>query len=657
VQGATAGRFSLWLSSRVLATPLFDTQWEYTALLFGSQQLRTGGEASLWLRRGFPNMRTEGSLGVEGVPSGRWEVDATAGDLVLEQPAGSRGLSLTVDALPLEGVQLRLRSDRQQLGIFAGQPKYYVQPPAGAVAKPMVAGGYWIKNRGASWFGVSAAGVRDPSYVDGENTDSGGTGWLTADAGRGLSANTGVFAHLYVGTGSGLGGRAGLETHLHRADLLASVFAFGRGLPYLYPFLRPGETGVELAASFRASEMSSVFGRVSWIDGDRGTGQRRARGIVGLSRGWGTGLPAVQLVYSRDEVVFDPQSVAQQPNPTNRVAATVSQATSTDLLSLRFERVWGGAENRSQGMLTYRRAVGLRSLLNGDAIVQREPGRWGMTAESDLQFPLGGPWYGLAGLGGAFIDASGARTAEGLVKVGVLRQLIGTGLSLRVEGLMPYSVGVARSDRFRREIAVTLGYTVGWASLGELYRRVGVAPPGETVGEVTGTVTLKGQGVVGAVVVVRGTFRSTTDRRGEYRVRFVPAGPASVSVDPDSLPPRISVLGEVPRQVVVPPDGRVEVDLELSEFSFFQGSVVVCDEGKLKAVAGAVVSVGKDGVSQEVSTTTMGGFAFDRLPPGLYTVEVKLGSETLPRQVSLPKPFQVDLRRDRTGFVIRLGCS
>lgn len=653
----TAGRFSLWLSSHVLATPLFDTQWQYTALLFGTQRLRTGGEVSLWLRRGFPNMRTEGSLGVKGVPTGSWELDATLGDITLGQPGGRQRYTLTMDELPLEGAELTLRSERQQLGIFVGQPKYYVQPPSEAATKPLIAGGHWIRYRGASWFGVSAAGVRDPSYVEGESAGNGGSGWLAADAGRDLSAATGVFAHFYVGSGGGLGGRAGLETHLRRTDLLAGIFAFGRGLPFLYPFLRPGETGAELAASYRASEMTSFFGHLSWVNGDRGTGRRRARGIVGLSRGWGTGLPTVQLLYSRDEVVFDPQSVAQQPNPTNRVAATVSQATSTDLLSLRFERVWGGAENRSQGVLTYRRAVGLRSLLNGSAIAQRESGRWGVTTESDLQFPLGGPWYGLAGLGGAFIDAGGARTAEGLVKVGVLRQLIGTGLSLRVEGLAPFSVGIAGSDRFRREITVTLGYTLGWASLGELYRRVGVAPPGETVGEVTGTVTLKGQGVVGAVVVVRGAFRSTTDNRGKYRVRFVPAGQASVTVDPESLPPRISVIGEGPRSVVVPPNGTVRVDLELAELSFFQGSVVVCDEGKLKAVAGAVVRIVKDGVSHEVSTTAMGGFAFDRLPPGLYTVEVNLDSARLPRQVSPPKPFQVDLSRDRTGFVIRLGCS
>ena len=641
----------------MLATPLFNTQWQYTALLFGSQELSAGGEASLWMRRGFPNMQTEGRLGVSGVPAGRWRLDATLGDIALEQPTGRQRQSLIVDELPLEGAELSLRSERQEIGFFAGQPKYYVQPPEGGTTKPVIAGAHWIRYRGASWFGISAAGVRDPSYVDDETYRAANAGWLTADAGRDLSASTGVFAHLYMGSGGGLGGRAGLETHLPRADLLAGVFTFGRSLPFLYPLLRPGETGLEVSANYRTSEMSSLFGHLSWVEGERGTGRRRARGLVGLSRGWGSGLPTVQIVYSRDEVVFDPQTVALQPRPTNRIAATVSQATSTDLVSLRLERAWGGAEDRAQGVLTYRRAVGLRSLLNGSAVVQREPGRWGVTAEGDLQFPLGGPWYGLTGLGGAFIDSQGGNTAEGLIKVGVLRQLIGTGLSLRVEGLAPFSVGLPRSDRFRREVAVTLGYTLGWSSLSELYRRVGVAPPGETVGEVVGRVTLQGRPVVGVVVVVQDVFRATTGRRGQYRVRFVPAGPATVTVDPDSLPPRISVLGGLPRHIVVPPNGQVEVDLALAEFSFFQGSVVVCEQGKLKAVAGAVVRARRESVSQEVTTSTMGGFAFDRLPPGIYTIEVELGSARLPRQVAAPKPFQVDLGQDRMGFVIRVGCS
>ena len=100
------------------------------------------------------------------------------------------------------------------------------------------------------------------------------------------------------------------------------------------------------------------------------------------------------------------------------------------------------------------------------------------------------------------------------------------------------------------------------------------------------------------------------------------------------------------------PGATRRVDFVVAPFSYFQGSLVACDGREMVPIDRAQITLHGEGYRRTVVTSRIGGFQFDDIPPATYVLVVE--PDGAPAGTYR---FDVDLRTDLAGHVIRLGCE
>lgn len=608
--------------------------------------------------KGFPNYVTEASVELDGFSWGGGRGRATAGDYALAPLQPPALLPVAAEGYPLEGISLKHRQGDRQVGVFAGRPKYPYRPAGVEWATPWLGGVRWLDRWGRTWIESAVTVIDRPTYLTDRRRETGGI--IGGRAVRELSPWLLLFGEAQVDAAGNPAGRLGLRQKLQRGELSASLYWFDRDLPFLYPLVRPGESGLEVSGRFQPSERTALFGTAAWVDDTVLTRRKEFRGSVGVSTSLGTNRPALTLVYGRNQLIADARTVAERVQFAHRLAASVTRGTSAELIDLTVEKVWsedGGSPDRTQGILNLRRVVGLDALLSGWAVVQAEGGKgWGISSEAAVELPAGGRYHALAGLGAAWLDRPAGRSRQGEVVVGVSRRLLRDGLNLRLEMRLPFAVGGTTANTFSRRASLDLGYRFGWRRLDHLFSILGITPPGVESGIVEGRVHMAGKGVPGGRILVAGEPRAITRADGSFRIVGVAAGRPVVSLEVASLDTRVSAVGGASRTVELAAKSVARVEFEVAELSYFQGSVVRCEEGALYPVAGASVTVSAPGFSARAITNAQGGFQFEGIPPGRYEIGVDPGPAGRALGLDSRPPFPLDLTEDVAGFVVRIGC-
>jgi hypothetical protein len=213
-----------------------------------------------------------------------------------------------------------------------------------------------------------------------------------------------------------------------------------------------------------------------------------------------------------------------------------------------------------------------------------------------------------------------------------------------------------RSNLVRRQIAFDLGHSFSWGNVRPAHSIFG-GSGGRQTGRVEGVVRFAGGGVGGIPVMVNGEQRAKTGGDGRFRLRRLPDGPANLSLDLRGMDPRISVVGESTRSVTIMSGTVLRVEYELRETSYFQGTVVTCDNGEIEPLIDTeLVLDGVDGRRVQ-RTSRLGGFRFDGLDPGRYVLRLAPAAANLLVGHRGDRSWEVDLTGDVTGYVLRLGCD
>ena len=438
---------------------------------------------------------------------------------------------------------------------------------------------------------------------------------------------------------------------------------FDEGFPWLYPVYRPGEKGVDLSATYHAGSSLTTFGRVTYLDDSAVDPRDQIQGYVGASWFLGDNRPSVLLEYSRNDLATDLASIAPRDTTSDRLVLGLNGSTNTDFLSARLEQVWesgDGAQDRSQLTAFWRRGLRFERFVDVSAVVQREQtGDLGATLDGFVERPIRGRWSVIAGLGVAYQHFEASDRGEGVLRLGVARRMTGNGLALRVEGLVPFSIGLDRANLRQNQVAVNLSYILDWRRPSDI--RAAWAPllAPHSFGPLEGRVTLNGEPVGGVPVLIGGAYAATTGSNGLFRVRRVPTGPVTVAVDLAQFSPRITVVGNVSQTVDVRSSGTVPIEIELEETGLLQGAVVRCDaDGVMDPIHRARLRVTGNGDQRETTTSPLGAFQFDGLTPGRYELILDPSSVDPPLGPRDQSRWTFDLSEtDVTGFLIRIGCG
>lgn len=175
-------------------------------------------------------------------------------------------------------------------------------------------------------------------------------------------------------------------------------------------------------------------------------------------------------------------------------------------------------------------------------------------------------------------------------------------------------------------------------------------------GSIEGMVTLEGKGVSGLPILMDGRRVATTSGDGSYRIRRLPVGSVSISISATSLEPGYSVDGEFAQAVQVLPRETVRADFVLARFSTFQGSLIYCDDGRIRPIGGARIALVSQDEFITISTSAAGGFQADDVPPGTYDVIIDPESVSAYAAPDEIPAIRLDLSEDVVAYVIRLGC-
>jgi len=438
------------------------------------------------------------------------------------------------------------------------------------------------------------------------------------------------------------------------------MYSFGEGLPYVPPLYIPTERGAEFAGQFKPNEFALLHGSLNYIIDEKISGRADFRGNAGFGYSLGSNRPYLRLNYSHNQIVFDSLSIANSNSTSDGISFSVIQNSFAELIVLRVEHAFAGNNqpDRSQAFLNYRRLPGGDSFWDGSIVAQRDGlSNFGMTAESSIQRPLRGRNYYLLGLGFAYEDRQGNRSGEGVARFGIARRILQSGWSARLEARVPFPVGLDRSHLARTQIAVEFGHSLSWDSLESLPSVFGGPRLPKEFGIIEGIVTMENVGVGGTTVLVNGVPRAVTKSDGSFRTKKILAGTAIVTLDIRQLDPRYAVVGGFSRTVVVTSGLASRADFAIARFSFFQGSVVVCEGHKLVPLGGARITLKSKDFSKTVTTSYIGGFQFDDAPPGIYDVVIEPGSLTHDITPEMIPGFQMDLTEDVLGYVLKIHCE
>ena len=624
--------------------------------MFGNQFFASGLSLDAWVAGGFPNYSTDFAVEVAGFDLGGATGVLRGGDFFL-RALDLPGIDFSVaDYFPVRGFRLDAASGATRWSVFAGRAKYQPAGFSETGDRPLLAGGAVATAWRGGTLAFSLTAVDHPVFsVAGHDRDRAAV--LSTSYVRSISPLASVYGELLTTDAGGLGGRAGALFRFVNSEVGSSVFGFGLSFPQLDPYYRPGEKGVTVDYSYRIGEQSRVFTNVSWVDASDAGASSDLRGTIGVGTSLGVGAPYVQLTVGRDDVSFAPDSIGTQGRRADRAEFSLSQASRLRQLYLDVQYVASAGASipdRSQALFRWRRLVGLESFLSGTVVMQHESAQGsGGTGEVSLDVPLRGPYRLICGLGAAVRTLEGARSGEGIVRLGFSRNVGRQGWWVRLEAVRDFSIGMERANLNPSQFLFDVGRNLSWRSIGELKSVFApILTPGQ-YGSVEGTVTMAGEGRRGATILVDGAPRATSGSDGTFRISRVPVGTVTVSVDLRGLGPRISVKEGAARQVTVTPRGTARAVFELAETSYFQGSVVRCTDAGLVPVIGAQVTVTAGSYSRTVTTSAMGGFQLDDIPPGVVEVTVDATAVDAALKVAHER---VDLSGDVGGYVVRLGC-
>ena len=624
--------------------------------LFGNQFFASGVSLDAWVAGGFPNYSTDFAVEVAGFRLGGGTGALTAGDFYL-RAMDLPSLDFSVaDYFPVRGFRLEAASGDTRWSVFAGRARYQPTGFSDSGDRPVLAGGTVSTAWGGGTVGFSLTAVDRPVFaVAGQDRDRAAV--LSASYVRPVSPLTSLYGELLTTDAGGLGGRAGALFRFVNSEVSSEVFGFALSFPQLDPYYRPGEKGIAVDYSYRLSEQSRVFTDVSWVDSTDAGASSSLRGTAGIGTSLGAGAPYLQLSVGRNDVTFASDSIGARGGRADRAELSLSQSSRLRDLYVDVQYVasnQASTPDRSQGLFRWRQLVGLASFVTGSAVVQHESGRGsGGTGEVSLDFPFRGPYRMICGLGAAVRTLEGTRSGEGIARIGFSRNVGREGWWIRLEAVRDFSIGMERANLNPSQFLFDVGRNLSWRSIGEI--RSVFAPiltPGQ-YGSIEGTVTMDGEGRRGVTILADGSPRAVSGSDGSFRISRVPVGTVTVSVDLRGLGPRISVKGGAARQVTVTPRGTARAAFELAETSYFQGSVVRCSDGGLVPVIGAKVTVTAGSYSRTVTTSAMGGFQLDDIPPG--TVEVTVDATGVDEALPVVRE-RVDLSGDVGGYVVRLGC-
>ena len=175
----------------------------------------------------------------------------------------------------------------------------------------------------------------------------------------------------------------------------------------------------------------------------------------------------------------------------------------------------------------------------------------------------------------------------------------------------------------------------------------GVVIEAAAMASISGRVTLDGQPIAGATVVITpDVSRGTTDAQGQYRLAGLKRGTYPVRAETDrgaSLPQTIAVMAG---------EQRTTVELELTSRSSIAGTVVDQDG---RPVPGAIVTWADDAIGDtgRATSNAAGEFVVERLRSGSYRASVRAAErDTLLRFVGEPPVVTLDAQRPRAEGVM-----
>jgi hypothetical protein len=629
--------------------------------LFFNQHLAHGSEITAFYSDGFPDTYEEIGVQLDRLPLGGGEAEVAVGDYLYSALRPDDVVVLSRDQYQLRGAAVGYRVGLTALRLFGGQARFYRQLPDRTVEASDLFGAEMQRRFGLWALGAGVSVVGDATLLDQPDPDDVGVFALRAH--RSFWDDGTLFADLELTEEGAPGGRAGAQYRRQVGVVTGFVYSYDDRFPWLYPVYRPGEAGVDVSATYHATSSLTTFGRVTYLDDSVVDPRNEVQGYLGASWFLGDNRPSMLVEYSRNDLATDPKSIAPRDRTSDRLVVGLNGSTNAGYLSARFEQVWQsgtGARDRTQLTTFWRRGLRFERFVDLSAVVQREQnGDLGATVEGFVERPIRGRWGVIAGVGAAYQHFEAEDRGDGILRLGVSRRMTGNGLSLRVEGVIPFSIGLERANLRRNQVAVNLSYILDWRATSDI--RAAWAPllAPNSFGPAEGRVTLDGEPVGGVPVLIDGAYGATTGSDGRFTVRRIPVGPVSVSVDLSRFSPRISVAGDASRTVDVRPSGGVPIHIPLEETSLLQGAVVRCSaNGALDPVRGARLRVRRDGDEHEATTSALGAFQFDRLKPGEYELALDPSSVDPPPEPLRESSWLFDLTEsDVTGFVIRIGCE
>ncbi len=649
-------------TSRVFNLPLFDAGAPTAFRLFFNQNIANGAEVTAFFSDGFPDTYEEFGVQLERLTWGSGEADLALGDFLYSALRPDDVVVLSRDQYRLRGGRFDYRAGATSLRLFAGEPRFFRQLPDRKVVVPGFAGldvqrrvGLWSVGGGVNYLGdATLLGQVKPEDM----------AVFALRAHRSFWSDGTLFADLELTDEGAPGGRAGAQVRGPAGVVTGFLYSFDDRFPWLYSVYRPGETGVDVSATYHPNSTLTTFGRVTYLDDAVVDPRDEIQGYIGASWFFGDNRPSLLVEYSRNDIATDLASIAPRESTSDRLVAGVNGSTNTAFLSARLEQVWesgSSAENRSQLTVFWRRGLRFEKFVDMSAVVQRkESGDLGTTVDGYVERPIRGRWSVIAGLGVAYQHYEASDLGEGVVRLGVARRMTDHGLALRIEGIVPFSIGLERAHLVRNQVAVNLSYMLDWRQPADI--RAAWAPilAPHSFASLEGQVTLEGEAVGGVPILINGAYGATTASDGFFKVRRVPVGPVRVSVDLSQFSPRISVAGDVSQTVDVRPSGGVPIEIRLENTSLLQGAVVRCDaDGAVVPIRNARLRVTRIiGDEYETTTSALGAFQFDRLTPDRYELILDPSSVNPPLGPQDQSRWTLDLTEtDVTGFLIRIGCG
>ena len=654
---STQGYYSVQLSSRAFDTQLFGDGATGRAQVLLSQSFQGLGTMSFWLERGFPTTTTDFGAELRDVPLWGGFAQINGGDFLLRPLLPRRAAVSTAASrsiYPLQGGRFQQVGGRSPWMLFGGRAKRFRELPEQAVKTPVLFGFRHLSRIGFHHIGFSFTGVENPTFVIDRGRQSlsgvvGGTYY------RDVSPWVGILAEVHT-TGTGFGGRAGSLFRFRSGEVATMLYTFASQFPFVFPLYRPGESGLTVSGEVQLSEFSSLFAHVDYVLATQVNERSDLRAEVGFGKSFGSNRPHLYLSYSHNEVIFDTPDDVEDRGTADLFSLSITRNAAAQLLGLRLEHLiqsTGSQGNQTRGHLFYRRLLRRRSFLNAtfDTLVDEDLS-YRLNAETSIERPLWRSYNYLAGMGVTYRDNNLRETGEGLLRLGVSRRITRSGLSIRLELVRPFSIGLPRSRDPGVRFSVDVGHRKAWQSLESLQSSFLPTFPSRRYGTIEGRVEFEGRGVSRVTIYVNGEPRDVTNRRGRFRVRRVPVGLAVVRLDIREFETEYGIVGGAARQVQVTPRGSVQADFELAVMRYFQGSIITCDADAILPLIDVEVTLVGQGLERTLRTSRVGAFQFDELPPGRYELTVP---PTRPGDA--PQTFPIDLVQDLAGFLLRINCD